>query len=152
MFIIHIIGGVYSLFYPYFQYIFAFKSRFFDFLYLFVEFGTQFSWTLFKGECIANVLQKRALNPNYKIGSDIYSGDVKDFVPSSLLRNYVMPVIKMIGISLLMTRRQFHWISQLFVIGTFLSYSNVINYDWSHSVYFYLYIGCLLLIVTKWIS
>ena len=117
MFVVHVIYMIYTVIYPYL----FLKSRTLDFIYLFVEYLTYLSWTFYSGECIIHVILKRAKNPNYVPGSKKEEdNDVTKILGTGLwskaMRRVILPVLRDVGLFIIMSRWKFPLLLQLFFI------------------------------------
>ena len=97
-----------------------FRRSKFDYLILIIIFSTLLSWTLYKGECPISYYLKKYNDPNYKLGSNLYSEDMfilfgEKYIPHlKFFYTFVSPLIQTITLYLLLTRQKFNLLETLF--------------------------------------
>jgi hypothetical protein len=114
MFFAHTIYMVYTIIYPYL----FLKSRFLDFIYLFEEYLTYLSWTFYSGECLVHVMTKRKKDPTYVSGSN--KDEENDVIKilgtgtwSNAIRRVILPVLRDVGLFIIMSRWKFPLLLQM---------------------------------------
>jgi hypothetical protein len=129
MYLISIAHSFFSLFLVSYGILFT-RSRF-DYVILIIIFLISLSWSLLKGECLLSYYLKKYNDPNYKLGSNIYSEDMyiifgKKYIP--YLKQFftmITPLIAVITLYLLLKRQHFTSLEILF-------------YPIIHYVYYYI--------------
>ncbi len=90
-----------------------FRRSMYDFVILLILFSILLSWTVTKGECIISYGLKKYNDPNYKLGSNIYSEEMwiifgEKYIPYlKFFNTIIMPLIGTMTIYLLLKRQNF---------------------------------------------
>jgi len=149
---IHIPFILYDLFYPYVPCVFP-LPRFFDLIYLAIQYWTQLSWTLFEGECAINMLKKQETDPNYNAGDEPGRGDVSELMMSlfgsGTVYRYVYPVLVGLGLWTVLHRLRFSFGTQLYLLGVFAAYNMLYMHN-VHAIFGVLYVAAFGLILVEW--
>ena len=136
------------------------KNSFFDFLYLFIVYGSALSWTFYNGECPLTYYHKKGIDPSYKgkdtkISDDmtsIFGKEVESFINKHYKTIcFVGYIIYSISIYLVAYRQNFPIFVIFMLAVTAGSYSmTIINNMHFHSFFRILLIGWLLYIFSMW--
>jgi len=144
---VHVVYMIYTVIYPYL----FIKSRALDFIYLFEEFLTYMTWTFYSGECMVHVQNKRKKDPMYVPGSNDDDNDITKLIgtskASTILRNYVFPVVRDVGLAIIMLRWKFPLVAIVALIATRETYCNLFTKSKNpsvHAVYTALFSAILL--------
>jgi hypothetical protein len=117
--LVHICLAAYQLFYP-----FVPSSRFYDSIYVLFWLGTLLSYLLLKGECITSLVYKKMKNPDYEVGSDIFTfDDMQQYFPwlsSTVLMNINLVLSLYFGYCIYIVNKRSHLLSGR-NIGAFLT-------------------------------
>jgi hypothetical protein len=111
MYIVSLLHSILALFFIFYGILFT-RSRF-DYLILIILFSTLLSWTLYKGECPVSYYIKKHKDPNYKLGSNLYSEDMwflfgEKYLPYvKVFFTTFTPLIQSITVYLLLRRQKF---------------------------------------------
>ncbi len=106
------------------------RSRF-DYLILIVIITTLLCWTLYKGECLVSYSLKKSNDPNYKLGSNLYSEDMyilfgEKYIPYfKIFFTIFAPLIVTIELYLLLRRQKFKLLETLFYPILYYAYYNI---------------------------
>lgn len=68
----------------------------FDLMYIIINLIIGFSWIFVKEECILSLWEKQIINPNYKLGDDVYQHPFLDNIFDSKLMTSVLIIISFI--------------------------------------------------------
>ena len=117
--LVHICIAAYQLFYP-----FVPSSRFYDSIYILFWQFTLISYLLLKGECIMSLFHKKMKNPDYELGSEIFTfDDILQHFPwlsSTVLMNINLAFSLYFGYCIYIVNKRSHLLSGL-NIGVFLT-------------------------------
>ena len=109
---ISVFHSLFSLFLVFYGILFS-SSRY-DFLILFIIFAIFLSWTLYKGECPLSYYLKKYNDPNYEIGSNLYSDDMyvlfgEKYIPfMKFFYTICTPIVGTLTVYILLTRQHFN--------------------------------------------
>ena len=129
MYILSLCHFTVALFFIFYGILFR-RSRF-DYLILLLIFITLLSWTLYKGECPISYYLKKSNDPNYKLGSNLYSKDMwilfgEKYIPYfKIFFTTFSPLIQTITIYLLLKRQKFNLLETLFYPILYYAYFHI---------------------------
>ena len=138
------------------------KNSFFDFLYLFIVYGSALSWTFYDGECPLTYYHKKGIDPSYhgkdnKISDDmttIFGKEVESFINKHYkIICFIGYIIYSISIYLVARRQNFPILAIFMLAVTAGSYSmTIISKMKFHSFYNIILIGWLLYIFSMYLK
>jgi hypothetical protein len=127
---VHICLAAYQVFYP-----FVPSSRFYDCIYILFWLLTLLSYLLLKGECITSLIYKKMKNPDYELGSDIFTfDDMLQYFPwlsSTVLMNINLVLSLYFGYCIYIVNKRSHLLSNTNIgafLTVFLSYVVYLRY------------------------
>lgn len=94
LFLIHWAITLFAAFYVFFR-----KNKKYDWFYFTLVGGVMISWLFFKQECIISYFEKKMLDPNYVMGSDIQRHPSLTFYIESRL--FQTAIMTMLGVLLI---------------------------------------------------
>ena len=155
--LLHVLLLVYIVFYGFISQ----KTSFFDFLYLFIVYGTPLSWTFYDGECPLTYYHHKAIDPSYYTGRDtktsddltsIFGKEIKTFINKHYtIISLIVLIIYSISIYVVARRQNFPvLIIFMLQFSTGSYWLTIINNMNFHSFYRILFIGWLLYIFSMW--
>ena len=138
------------------------KNSFFDFLYLFIVYGSALSWTFYDGECPLTYYHKKAIDPSYtgrdtKISDDmtsIFGKEVESFINKhDKIVYFVVFIINAISIYVVARRQNFPILAIFMLLFTTNSYCfTILNNMKFHSFYRIIFIGVFLYIFSMYLK